>query len=428
MLTQAELAITQLGECRFRSPLEGRGPVRFCDQARVLFRTKYVHDEADLDPVGFEEAGPRSRLFFDPAQTTAAIVTCGGLSPGLNNVIRSAFLELYHNYGVRRVLGIRNGYEGLNPVEGEPPIELTCEAVEPIHNVGGTMLGSSRGPQDPGVVARFLVERGIDILFCVGGDGTQRGAHAIAEELLRQGLPKAVIGIPKTIDNDIPFVWTSFGYNTALEKAAEVIQAAHVEAKGAPNGIGLVKLMGRHAGFIAAGAAVAAQDANMVLVPEVRFPLEGPDGLLSLLERRLETRKHALVVAAEGAGQDLFDASAAECDASGNPRFQDIGLYLVDRIKRHFRQRGTPINLKYMDPSYLIRAIPANASDRLLCDWMARYAVHAGMAGKTDVMIGHWNEELVHVPIAASTTRTRRIDLDGDLWGSVLMSTGQPSW
>jgi 6-phosphofructokinase 1 len=429
MLTADELVLTHLGECRFDSPLAARyRDLPFVDRSRVLHQRTLSPQTPEFDGLSFEEAGPRSRLFFDPGQTTAAIVTCGGLSPGLNNVIRSVFLELHHNYGVKRVLGIRNGYMGLNPSEGPPPIELCTEYVEPIHAFGGSVLGSSRGPQDPKVIVDYLLDRKIDLLFCVGGDGTQRGATQIADEVKARKVPIAIVGIPKTIDNDIPFVRTSFGYNTALEKAAEVIRAAHVEAKGAPNGIGLVKLMGRHAGYIAAGAAVASQDANFVLIPEVPFPLDGPGSFLEALEARMNRRDHALVVVAEGAGQMHLEACAGERDASGNLKFGDIGEFLAHRIKDHFRAIGKTINLKYLDPSYLVRSIPANASDRLLCDWMARYAVHAGMAGLTDVMVGYWNDEMILLPIGTSTRRQRRVDLRSDLWLSVQMCTGQPEW
>jgi 6-phosphofructokinase 1 len=273
-----------------------------------------------------------------------------------------------------------------------------------------------------------LEAREIDILFCIGGDGTQRGAHAIQREVEKRGLAKSIIGIPKTIDNDVPYVEMSFGYVTALEVASEVLRGAHVEAVGAPNGVGLVKLMGRAAGFIAAGAAIASQEANFVLVPEVPFPLEGPGGFLEILERRLLTRGHALVVVAEGAGQHLFEAGGGEHDASGNVRFHDIGTFLREKIKDHFSQRKIPMNLKYIDPSYVIRSVPANAWDRILTDRMARGAVHAAMAGKTDMMMGYWNQEIVHVPIAASVSHEKHMSVESDLWNAVLATTGQPDW
>jgi 6-phosphofructokinase 1 len=376
-----------------------------------------------------EEAGPRERIHFDPSRSCGAVVTCGGLSPGLNNVIHSIYAELAYNYEVPRILGVRNGYMGLDPESGLKMVEMTPAYDDHIHDMGGTVLGSSRGPVHPSVIVDTLVRESIDMLFCVGGDGTQRGASNIAEEVERRGLDKAIVGIPKTIDNDIEFVYTSFGYYTALEKAQEVLRGAHVEARCAPNGIGLVKLMGRDAGFIAAGAALASQDANFVLIPEVPFPLDGENGFLAALERRLATRDHALVVVAEGAGQHLLDrAEKSETDASGNILHQDIGLFLRDEIKRHFKQRGVEINLKYIDPSYFIRSVPANPSDRILSDQMARMAVHAGMSGKTGVMIGYIHNELVHVPIRTAVARQKRVDTASDLWTAVMRSTGQPAW
>ena len=274
----------------------------------------------------------------------------------------------------------------------------------------------------------FLESKEIDILFCIGGDGTQRGAHSIQEEIDRRGLPKSVVGIPKTIDNDVPYVELSFGYVTALGVASEVLRGAHVEAVGAPNGVGLVRLMGREAGFIAAGAALASQEANFVLVPEIPFPLEGPGGFLESLERRVLTRGHALVVVAEGAGQHLFADRNEARDASGNARFEDIGVFLRDRIKRYFKERNLELNMKYIDPSYAIRSVPANAWDRILTDRMARAAVHAGMAGKTDAMVGYWNQEIVYVPISTAVAERKQMPLESDLWNAVLATTRQPDW
>jgi 6-phosphofructokinase 1 len=428
MPTQRDLLVPTLGPCRFESPLLAKRRTFADESIRVRVIRHIGGDAPEADDLSFEEAGPRRQLFFDPAQTTAAFVTCGGLSPGLNNVVRSGFLELTHNYGVRRVLGIRNGYAGLNPDSGLEPTFMTERFVRNIHHIGGTVLGSSRGAQEPAIVVDFLEAKQIDILFCIGGDGTQRGAHAIQEEITRRGLPKAVVGIPKTIDNDVPYVELSFGYLTALEVASEVLRGAHVEAVGARNGIGLVKLMGRAAGFIAAGAALASQEANFVLVPEIPFPLEGEGGLLEFLERRILTRGHALIVVAEGAGQHLLSGGDVDKDASGNVRYEDIGVFLRDRIKRHFAERKLELNMKYIDPSYAIRSVPANAWDRILTDRMARAAVHAAMAGKTDALIGYWNQELVHVPISTAVAEKKQMPLESDLWNAVLATTGQPDW
>jgi 6-phosphofructokinase 1 len=428
MTTQRDLIVPTLGPCNFESPLEAKGRTFADESIRVRVKRHVGGEASEADALSFEEAGPRRKLFFDPAQTTAAFVTCGGLSPGLNNVIRSGFLELTHNYGVRRVIGIRNGYAGLNPDSGLEPVFMTERFVRNIHHLGGTVLGSSRGAQEPAIVVDSMETREIDILFCIGGDGTQRGAHEIQQEIEKRGLAKSVVGIPKTIDNDVPFVELSFGFVTALEVASEVLRGAHVEAVGAPNGVGLVKLMGRDAGFIAAGAALASQEANYVLVPEVPFPLEGEGGLLQSLERRILTRGHALIVVAEGAGQHLFEDADLERDASGNVRHEDIGIFLRDRIKRYFAERKLALNMKYIDPSYVIRSVPANAWDRVLTDRMARSAVHAAMAGKTDAMIGYWNQEIVHVPIGIAVAKRKQMPLDSDLWNAVLATTRQPDW
>lgn len=428
--SKLDTTICNLGPCTVDSPLplnttEGDGIGNFVsDSVRVRHQVVWSGKGPQDDGISFEKAGPRQKLFFDPRRTRAAIVSCGGLCPGLNNVIRSVFLELYHNYGVREILGIRYGFQGLT-FKGAPPIPLIPQMVENIHRDGGSLLASSRGKQDTGEIVDYLEQRGIKILICVGGDGTQHGTHEIAQEALKRGLQIAVVGVPKTIDNDIQFVRQTFGYYSAIESARSILDGAHCEAKGAPNGIGLVKLMGRDSGFIAAGAAVASQEVNFVLIPEIPLKLDGPKGLLATIHARLVDRHHALVVVAEGAGQDLLQGSG-EVDKSGNRIHADIGLYLRDRIKAYFKEKGTEINLKYIDPSYIIRSVPANSQDARLCDGFARNAVHAAMAGKTDLIIGDWYSVFVHVPIAAAVSSRKKVDPEGDLWRSVLAATGQP--
>lgn len=430
-----DFEVASLGTCRYDTPLDFESPnypqeahfINDADRVRMHVR---LNDEV-RNPAGnlsLQEAGPRQRIFFDPPKTTAALVTCGGLSPGLNNVIRSVFDELFFNYGVPSVWGIRNGYFGLNPESGLEPIRLSREFVDPIDKLGGTVLGSSRGPQSPAVMADFLQSRGVDILFCIGGDGTQRGAFALDQELRNRKVPIGIIGIPKTIDNDIPFVSQSFGYATALEKAAEVIQGAHVEARDAINGIGLVKVMGRHSGSIAAGASLVSQEVDFTLVPEIPFPMDGSGGFLAALKRRLQERGHAVVVVAEGAGGHLLESSEERSDASGNRLHGDIGRCLQQRITSYFDEHDIRVALKYLDPSYFVRSVPANMFDRVLCNQMGRLAVHAAMAGKTGMMIGSQHGCFVHVPIPAVVSQAKTIDVRGDLWRAVLESTNQPRW
>jgi len=374
----------------------------------------------------FELAGPRAKLFFDPKRTRAGIVTCGGLCPGLNDVIRSLFLELHHAYHIKEVLGFCGGYQGLDSARGAAPIVLTSQFVDNIHKEGGTVLGTSRGPVDIGLAVDNLIRRRVDILFTIGGDGTQRGGNDLFQEARRRGHPLAVVGIPKTIDNDVAFVTRSFGYLTAVEEAARVVHRAHTEARSVHNGIALVKLMGRHAGFIAAGATVASQDVNFTLVPEVAFSLAGKRGFLAALRQRVLKRGHAVVVVAEGAGQDLLEKGEDGRDASGNVRLKDIGLFLRDRIEGYFKEEGIPVVMRYFDPSYMIRSSPANAADSILCDVFARYAVHAAMAGKTGLVVGYLHDRFVHVPIELLASRTKRMEPDGFAWNAVLAATGQP--
>ncbi len=425
-----QLEISTLGACQVDSPLArsthpGRGLGSFVpDDMRLLYEPRFRLGEK-ISQLAFERAGAREKIFFPPTKTKAAIVTCGGLCPGINNVLRSLVLELVFNYGVPQITGIRFGFQGFHPKEGRPPIELTPERVEGIHHQGGTILGSSRGHLDPNLVVDSLVSQEVDLLFCIGGDGTQRGAHQIAKEIARRKLPIAIVGIPKTIDNDIKFCFRTFGFYTAVSEAEKVIDCAHVEAKGVLNGVGLVKLMGREAGFIAAAATLASGEANFALIPEVSFELDGPQGFLPALRRRLEAREHAVVVVAEGAGQHLLPNHTEQVDASGNRCLDDIGLFLKQQITERFRDEHVPVSVKYFDPSYHIRSVAANAADSLLCEQLARNAVHAAMAGKTDLLIGLWHNHLIHVPLAISTGVKKRLSPEGELWTSVMALTGQ---
>jgi len=439
----ADLQVSNLGRCLNASPIAarlGRAALHHVGEAdRVLLddRASRLLRTPAADQPTFELAGPRDRIFFDPSRTRAGIVTCGGLCPGINNVVRGIVLELTHAYGVKEIYGFRYGYEGLIPGPGrEPPLRLVPDMVASIHEQGGTMLGSSRGNQDPVAMVDGLQALGIDILFVIGGDGTVRGAQTLAAEVARRGLKIAIVGVPKTIDNDIHFIDRSFGFESAFSAAVEVIRSAHVEATGARNGIGLVKLMGRHSGFIACQAALAATDANFVLIPEVPLILDGPSGFLRRLEQRLRERSHAVIVVAEGAGQDLCVAAATPVgtpartpgrDASGNLRLGDIGYVLRDHINDHFKRLRMEITLKYIDPSYQIRSVPASPSDSVFCWDMARNAVHAAMAGNTEVLIGRWHGRFVHVPMALATRFRKQVDVSDDLWMSVLEATGQPA-
>ncbi|OPZ27386.1 MAG: Pyrophosphate--fructose 6-phosphate 1-phosphotransferase [Lentisphaerae bacterium ADurb.BinA184] len=421
-----DFAVEQLGVPELPSPVRNAdfvapaARITLCRDADAIER--FVRGGGRLP--AFEKAGPRERIYHDPAWTRVAIVTCGGLCPGINDVIRSLVNTLYFDYGVDNVFGIRYGFRGLVPAYGLEPVALDPEKVDLIHEHGGSLLGSSRGSQDVEEMVRTLDRLRINVLFAIGGDGTQRGAAEIAAAARHHNLPISVIGVPKTIDNDLSFVDRSFGFETAVYAAAPVISCAHAEAKGAHDGIGLVKLMGRESGFIAAAATLANSVVNFCLIPESPFTMDGPGGLLAAIERRLAMNDHAVIVVAEGAGQDLLQAGGQH-DASGNAVLSDIGVYLRDRISAHLRGRRIDHAIKYIDPSYIIRSVPARGTDAIFCLQLAGNAVHAAMAGKTGIVVGHWAEHFVHVPMALAVRERRKVNLKGQLWQSVLSATQQ---
>jgi 6-phosphofructokinase 1 len=421
---EIDFTIARLGECRFPTPMSG---VRFTrDDERVLYHSTLEGIAPWLGkgaaPPAMEAAGPRQMLFFDPAKLACGIVTCGGLCPGLNDVIRAIVRSLRLHYGVNTVYGFRFGYEGLVQRMGHEPLELTPESVHRIHESGGSILGSSRGPQKPAEMVEYLRDLGVGVLFAIGGDGTLRGAQKIGEEATRRGLTIGVIGIPKTIDNDVSFVQRTFGFETAVTEARRATYAANAEAEAARNGIGLVKLMGRDSGFIAAYSALVNNHVNFCLVPEVPFTLEK---FLPALQSRLERRSHAVIVVAEGAGQNLI-AKSQERDASGNIKYGDIGVFLRHRITDYFRRIGTEVTLKYIDPSYTIRSVPATAHDSAFCLLLGQNAVHAGLGGRTNMVVSFWNHQFSHVPICLAVSERKKIDPESALWSSVVTSTGQP--
>jgi len=419
--------VEQLGEPQHINPsskevfVEEGERIIFSSQLKNLKRQLETCDELPA----FEKAGARRKIFHNPATTKAAIITCGGLCPGLNNVIKGLVNVLEQDYGVDEILGIRYGYKGLTESSLHEPIKLNSSIVDQIHKQGGTILGSSRGNQDPDKMVDTLQAKGINLLFCIGGDGTLKGARAIAEAATKREAKISVIGVPKTIDNDLGFVEKTFGFETSVQVAAEIITSAHHEAEGAENGIGIVKLMGRDSGFITATASLANSVVDVCLIPETPFEISGPKGICNDLEQKLERNHHAVIVVAEGAGQELFQNSETRQDASGNILKDDIGELLRQEITSHFKGKDIPISIKYLDPSYHIRSVAANASDAVFCHLLAEYAVHAGMSGKTNVVIGYWNNFFTHVPIKLATKERRMVELDSALWRGVVSATRQ---
>jgi 6-phosphofructokinase 1 len=433
-MEKLDFTIETLGRCKVASPeplsslKEGAQTEFVTDDRYILYNIEgdaLPADTGSRDHV-LEIAGPRQTIYFDPAKTHAAIVTCGGLCPGLNDVIRSIVMCLWYRYGVRKISGVRYGYRGFLPEFSLPVMQLNPDIVSEIHIRGGSILGSSRGYghrfED---IVDSLEQMGVNILFGIGGDGTQKGMLTIADEVKKRGLRIAVVGIPKTIDNDLSFIQKSFGFDTAVSKAVDAVMAAHVEAFCAVNGIGIVKVMGRQSGFIAAHTALAINDVNFVLVPELPFDLEGPNGLLTHLERRMLQRHHAVILIAEGAGQDLIP-DTGRVDASGNKVYGDIGVFLKNKIAEHFKTKNIEVTIRYIDPSYIIRATPANSNDSIYCQRLGSNAVHAAMAGKTSMLISLIHNHFVHLPIRMAVSRENTIDPEGSLWRDVVDATGQP--
>jgi 6-phosphofructokinase 1 len=423
-----DLSIETVGKGTLKSPMKGVPFVSESDRVSLTADVGRIQKfcESGKAIPSLEAAGPRETIFHDPAWTRAGIVTCGGLCPGLNNVIKGLVQVLWFDYGVRNIFGIPYGYRGLNPAYGYSPMILNPDVVDAIQEDGGTILGSSRGNQDAKVMVDTLMRLNINVLFCIGGDGTLRGAHDIAQEVKKRHQPISVIGIPKTIDNDLNLIDRTFGFETAVLSATDVITSAHNEANGAFNGLGLVKLMGRDSGFIAAYAALATTVVNICLVPEVPFTL---DGLFKALESRYSSGKtHAVVAVAEGAGQELFKDQPERKDASGNILKNDIGEFLTRKIKEHFDKVGKEVNIKYFDPSYMVRSIPAQGTDAIFCFQLAEAAVHAGMAGKTDMVVGSMNNAFSHVPIEYAVSERKKINPNGALWHAVLGITRQQDY
>ena len=428
----------------FTIPILGKPTLQLSSMThkKDVWRTSYVDDDqfilhdisvskGSLDSSDnqhnlIEKAGPRENIYFDPSNVRAGIVTCGGLCPGLNDVIRALVMTLWYRYGTKLISGFMYGYRGFLSKFNLPVMELNPEIVSKIHSLGGTILGSSRGYGDcVEEVVDSLERMSINMLFIIGGDGTQRGALDIAEEAKKRSLKISIVGIPKTIDNDLCFVDKSFGFETAVSRAVDAVSCAHVEAHDGVNGIGIVKVMGRESGFIAANTALAINDVNYVLIPEVKFDLKGENGLFANLERRLEQQNHAVILVAEGAGQEYMKDSEA-IDESGNVKLNDIGVFLKEQIGEYFKMKKVDINLKYIDPSYMIRSAPANSNDSVYCTKLGAYAIHAAMAGKTGMIVSFINSHFVHIPIRLTVSGRKRVDPHEELWRDVIEATGQP--
>jgi len=371
-------------------------------------------------PEWVKRAGPHQSIYIDPQTTHAAVVSCGGLCPGINDVVRQIVTTLERGYGVQNITAIPYGFAGFTNERLET-FPLSTRLVDQIQVQGGTFLGTSRGGGDVPPIVDTIQREGINMLFVIGGNGSHAGANAIFEECSRRGVVCSVIAIPKTIDNDILYVDKTFGFDTCIEEARRAISSAAIEAKSALRGVGLVKLMGRQSGFIAMHAALASGEVDVCLIPEVGFKLEGDNGLLEHIRYLLDTQGNAVVVVAEGVGQEIVGEGGV--DASGNPLLSDFGKYLASRVKSDLSA-----DCKYIDPTYMVRCLPANAHDSVYCTILGQNAVHAAFAGYTGCSIGLCNTHYVFLPISLVIQQTRSVDANGRMWNRLLASTGQPEF
>mmetsp|Transcript_34610 Transcript_34610/g.76908 ORF Transcript_34610/g.76908 Transcript_34610/m.76908 type:complete len:538 (-) Transcript_34610:484-2097(-) len=368
-------------------------------------------------------AGARKTIYFDPSQVTAAIVTCGGLCPGLNDVVAGIVNKLT-DYGVPegKILGIKYGFRGFYD-SAIKPVVLTKKTVDGIQLQGGTILGTSRGGANMREIVKRIDMWGIDMLFVVGGNGGNAGANAINAMCQQHEVNCCVVGVPKSIDNDILLIDKCFGFDTAVEEAQRALLAAKTEASSARKGIGLVKLMGRQSGFIAMQASMASGVVDVCLIPEMQFNVEK---LCRYIEQVFERKGHAVVCVAEGAGQDILHLDGnMGTDASGNPILEDIGAFLKNEIKKYFKGDA---DIKYIDPTYMIRAIPTTSNDRVYCKVLGQGAVHAAFAGYTDCTVGMINTHYVYLPIPVVIQAPRKVDPRGKAWNRLRASIGQPNF
>ena len=368
-----------------------------------------------------KRAGPRAVIYHKPEEVHAAIVNCGGLCPGINDVIRSVVTTLEVGYGVKNISGIRFGFSGFWR-EGAENIKLTRKNTSGLQKQGGSVIGCGRGGGDVPKIVDSIERQGINMVFVIGGNGSHAGANASSDECAARGLKVSVVGIPKTIDNDILHIDKTFGFDTAVEEAQKAIRAAVTEAKSALNGVGVVKLMGRQSGFIAMNASLANGDVDVCLIPEVDFAMEGTSGVVRHIKNLLALQGHAVVVLAEGAGQEYVTSSGGT-DKGGNPILGDIGKWFVKRLKAEMR-----CDVKYIDPTYMVRGITANAHDSIYCTVLGQNAVHGAFAGYTGISIGMVNTHAVFLPIPRLIERERLVDPDGRMWHRLLTSTGQPDF
>jgi 6-phosphofructokinase 1 len=446
----------------------------------------------------FAEAGPRNMLRFPGHHKKllkVGVLVSGGIAPGINAVISGIVQRhvLYHTPQITdlrvpgktprsytlQVFGFRNGFAGLLAgddvtvlYDSDSPDEKLRAHLRRIANRGGSEIGTSRyddllstadpdkREKDLDQVAENLANRHFDILYVIGGDGSMRAAHATWKRSRDNGKSLSVIGVPKTMDNDILWVWQSFGFLSAVEKAREALQQLHTEATSNPR-LCVVQLFGSDSGFVVSHAALASGVCDAALIPEVPFTMKK---LADYITERLSKRfrpgaggqsPYGMIVMAETAvPQDAEDyLSDPEVDLDENEKaaiqafvskgcrvhgqtpdeLRTGGLKVVSRVLQK-RIREMKVDDAYWadfrvftnEPRHLLRAIPPSASDVAFGQRLGVLAVDNAMAGYTDFMISQWMTEYVLVPLDLVVLGRKRVPPNGIFWKSVVASTGQP--
>jgi len=325
-----------------------------------------------------------------------AILTSGGDCPGLNAVIRAVVRTATDHYQYECV-GIKNGWKGaaVGDIIPLPPL-----SVSGILYRGGTILGTSRfNPLKDGETTARILENltlhRIGAVICVGGDGTLRASHEIA----RMGVN--VVGVPKTIDNDIQATDVTFGFHTAVQIVTDAIDRLHSTAES-HNRIMILETMGRNTGWIALSAGLAG-GADLILIPERPFSY---DKICAMLTERHKRKSFSIVVVAEGAYPEGGEAvNIGALDAFGRPRLGGIGFELAHEIEMR-----TSIEARVTVLGYVQRGGTPVAFDRILATRFGVAAVEAVAAGKFDHFIALRGEELVAVPIADGVGQCKQVD------------------
>jgi len=370
---------------------------------------------------GCFRANATRHIYWDPKDVRAAIVTCGGLCPGLNSVVRELTDCLYNEYGVKDILGMRGGYHGLSNPEELTPMYLTPKIVNEIHMKGGSVLMAGRGGNDCIRIVDKLKERDINMLFVVGGDGTQSGAHALFLEARKRKMPISIVGVPKSIDNDVMYFDKTFGFESAVAEAVSVIRGSFVEATSANRAVSIVKLMGRDAGFVSMYAAVASNLVDLCLIPEVDVKLQD---VLAYVDKVLAQKGYMVVAVAEGAGQNFVESEGV--DPTGHTKYGDVGVFLRDAINEHLKRSDDGGRSFYFDPSYMIRAVPANPIDHIFCSRLSRDAVHTAMRGYTGVCVGPIHNIIIIMPMNNIASRQKTVNVHRNMWQVCVHQSGMP--